>query len=160
MNPSANVQAISALSDFRAALINFSDQAKQALSMLDMDIRRTFDFLDEQLGRWQAAARKAEDGVFQAKTELARRKMMKIGDRTPDTSEQEETLAHAKARLEFAQEKLAATQRWLRDLPNELIDYQGPSRQLQGFLEADVPRMTAFLDQKIAALEAYLNVGK
>jgi hypothetical protein len=157
MGPSANVTTTTALIDFRATLCTFADQAKDALGMIDMEIRRAFAFLDEQVHHWTAAVRHAEDKVIQAKTELARRKMMRIGDRPPDTTEQEEELIKARQRLELCEEKLDTTKRWLRNLPEELKEYEGPARRLQGLLEGDLPRMAAYLEQKISALEAYMR---
>ena len=95
--------------------------------------------------------------VIQAKIELNQLRNQRIGDRRPDTTFQEKVLRRAQAKLEFAEEKLAATKRWQRDLPHELMNYEGPARQLQNALEGDVPRMIAFLERKIAALEAYLQ---
>src|SRR5207244_3583003 len=133
------------------------DQAKDALGIIDHEIQRTFSFLDERLREWHAAVRQAEDEVIQAKIELNQRRNQRIGDRKPDIGFQEKALRRAQAKLEFAQEKLAATKRWQRDLPHELMNYQGPARQLQNALEAEVPRMLAYLERKIGALEAYLH---
>jgi hypothetical protein len=138
-------------------LCTFAEQAKDALGIIDHEIRRTFSFLDERLGEWQAAVRQTDDEVIQAKIELNQRRMQRIGDRQPDTTYQEKVLRRAEAKLEHAQEKLAATKRWLRDLPHELTTYEGPSRQLQGTLDGEVPRMVAFLEAKIAALETYAS---
>ena len=157
MGPAAHVTQTETLVEFRAAVCTFADQAKDALGIIDHEIRRTFSFLDEQMRGWHAEVRHAEDEVIQAKIELSQRRNQRIGDRKPDTAFQEKALRRAQARLEFAQEKLAATKRWLRDLPHELMNYEGPARQLQNALEADVPRMVAFMERKIAALEAYVN---
>ena len=157
MDPSANVLATATLIDLRSALCTFADHAKDAVGMLQMDIRRSQDWLDQQKGHWQAARRQAEDDVFQAKNELTRRRMMRIGDRRPDCTEQEETLALARQRLEIAGTKLAACRHWQRALPEALIDYEGPANQLAGALEGDVPRMLAYLERKIASLEEYMR---
>lgn len=153
----ANVTETEVLLDFRAGVCNFGDKAKNALITIDCDIRRTYSFLDEQMNYWKTAERQAEDEVVQAKTELSQRRMQRIGDRKPDTSEQEKALRRALARLECAQEKLAATRGWLREFPHELTNYEGPAKQLQNALETDVPRLVVFLDRKIAALESYLD---
>ncbi len=157
MDPSAHVNATEALIEFRASLCTFADLAKDALGTVDLDIQHTMAWLDEQSRHWQAAVRRAEDEVFQAKNELARKRMMRIGDRRPDTTDQEKILERAKARLEFAQTKLAASKRWLRVLPEEVNEYAGPARQLQGLLEGQFPRMIAYMEGKIASLEEYLR---
>jgi hypothetical protein len=157
MGPVAHVTETEALSIFRAMLCTFAKEAKDALAIIDHEIQRTHSFVDEKLHAWQAEMRHAEDAVIQAKIELKQREQQRIGDRKPDTTFQEKTLRRAQARLEFAEEKLAATKRWQRDLPHELLDYQGPARQLQNALEGDVPRMLALLERKLAAIEAYMQ---
>lgn len=157
MGPSAHVTETAALVDFRAMLCTFADQAADALGIIGHEINRTFSFLDEHVKSWHAAVRHAEDLVIQAKIELNQRRNQRIGDRKPDTTFQEKELRKAQALLEHAQDKLAASKRWLRDLPHELTTYEGPARQLQNALEGEVPRMLAFLEAKIAALEAYVR---
>ncbi|HWY88414.1 MAG TPA: hypothetical protein VNX28_17005 [Gemmataceae bacterium] len=157
MGPSAHVSATEALVDFRATLCVFADQAKDALGIIDHEIRRTLSFVDEKLHEWQAAVRRAEDEVIQAKIEWNQRHIQRIGDRRPDTTFAEKALRRAQANLEFAQEKLNAARRWQRDLPHEILTYEGPARQLQNALESEVPRMAAYMDRKIAALETYVR---
>src|SRR2546426_9779131 len=138
--PAANVTALQALVELKLALCNFAAQAKEALSSLAMEIRRALDWLDDQHKHWQAAVKEAEDEVFQAKQELARKKMMRIGDRPPDATEQEQALKKAQFRSQHAEEKLEATRRWLRQLPEAILDYEAPTRQFQAILEADFPK--------------------
>ena len=158
MNPSAWVDSVKTIVDFRDALCVFRDLAKDALSTNDMEITRTVDWVSSQVDFWKKAIRKAEDDVFQAKQDLARKKMMRIGDRKQDTTDEEKILARALARLEYAQEKLKHSKHWERVLPEEVREYEGPARQLKSMMEHDVPKMIAILEQKIAALEAYLHL--
>jgi hypothetical protein len=151
----AHVTETQALIEFRAKLCTFGDEARQALGIIEHEIRRTLALLDERHRHWQAAVRQAEDELIQVKLEYNRRRNERIGDRRPDTSQQEKALRAAEARLEYAQEKLAAARRWQRDLPREVLDYEGPARQLAGALDAELPRMLAFMENKIAALETY-----
>lgn len=155
MGPAAYVTETAALAEFRAKLAGFAAQAKDAMIIADHEIRRTLAFIDERITEWHGAARQAEDDVIQAKIELMQRRNQRIGDSKPDTTYQEQVLRRAQARLEYAQDKLAAAKRWQRDLPHEVTTYQGPARQLQNALESDVPRMMAFLDEKLVALEGY-----
>src|SRR5450631_3541811 len=101
MGPSAHVTETAALVDFRAMLCTFAAQAKDALGIIDHEIRRTFSFLDEKMREWQALIRQAEDEVIQAKIELNQRNIQRIGDRKPDTTYQEKALRRAQAKLEF-----------------------------------------------------------
>ncbi len=154
---SAYVTSLAALSDFRAALTTFIDEAKNAVTTLELEIRRSLDWLEGQLGHWKAAVREAEDDVIRAQNELARKRLMRIGDRPPDTTDQEKALARAKHRLELAQEKLARTKHWLWALPDEIREYQGPCRLFQEMVEGDLPMVATMLERKIVALEAYIE---
>ena len=155
MSESAHITAITALNDLRQALVCFGEEAAEALSTADAEIRRIDEWLDDQLKFWQQEVRVAEDVVFQAKTELTRRKMMHFGDRQPDTTDQEMALRAARARLEHAEEQVAITRTWQREWPQAVLDYRGPSGQLKGLLEGELPRGCAFLDRKTASLEGY-----
>jgi DNA repair exonuclease SbcCD ATPase subunit len=159
MNPAAHVTSIEGMADFRAALLTFTEKAKDSLSTVDLELRRMIDWLADQAKQWQAEIRTAENAVFEAKNELARKKMMRIGDRRPDTTDQEKALRRAQARLEHAEEKLGRTRHWQRAFPDAMLDYQGPARQLQFLLDAQVPQMNAYLNQKIEALEKYQQMS-
>jgi hypothetical protein len=136
----------------------FAAEAREVLCEVDADIRRTEEWLEQQLHAWKDEVRRCEDEVFQAKQELARRRMMKVGDRPLDTTEQEKALLLARRRLEYAEEQVERTQKWLRDLPHAVTDYRGRGRQLSAFVEADLPRACALLERKLASLAAYLAV--
>ncbi len=156
---SAQVHSLERLIEFQAALATYTQQAREALCSIEMELRRARDWLEERLEMWQAAVRRAEEEVFKARQELARRRMMRIGDRPADTTEQEIALAKAQQRLHHAEDKRAACRRWLRDLPEAVNEYQGHAVNYQGILEGDVPRMAAFLDRKMDVLEAYAQVS-
>jgi hypothetical protein len=160
MNPAAHVTSVEGMADFQAALLNFTDRAKDVLTTADLELRRLIDWLAERAQYYQAEIRAAENAVFEAKTELNRKRMMRIGDRKPDTIDQEKALARAEAWLEHSQEMLARVRRWQREFPDHVLDYEGPARQLKFLLEAQVPQMSAFLTQKIEALEKYQQLSQ
>ena len=157
MNPSAHVSSLAALSDFRSGLCTFAEEARNALITLDMEVRRAVDWLHGQLEFWKKEVRAAEDETMLARNDLVRKRMMRIGDRPPDTSEQERVLARAKQRLEHAEEKLARTRHWVQTLPDEIQEFTSPSRALADIVEADLPKVVALLERKIESLEAYAS---
>ncbi len=159
MNPSANVQSLDGLTMFQMSLQHFQEKAKDALMNIDMDLRRTQEWLDEMYSEWKAEIRKAEEAFSQAMLDLKRKKMMKIGERSADTSDEEKQVKKCRARLEHAEEKLERTKHWLRAFPEVILDYEGPGRQLKTQVENIIPTMTAMLADKIAALEQYQKMG-
>ena len=48
---------------------------------------------------------------------------------------------------------------FMRSLPQEILNYEGPGRQLKTQVENVIPTMTALLNEKIAVLEQYQKLG-
>src|SRR5438132_11958632 len=120
MSQAANVNSIEALSDFRAALATFIDDARDALSANDMEINRAFAWLDDQAKFWQKQMRVRQEAFEVARRNLKQRKMMKVNGRIPDTTEQEDAFELAQHRLREAEEKLANTRRGVTELRREV----------------------------------------
>src|SRR4051794_22613466 len=113
MQPSANLHNVEGLAVFQQNLQHFEEKAKDSLMNIDMDLRRTQEWLEEMYGAWQTEVRLAEDALTQAMLELKRKKLMKVGDRTPDTSEEEKQVRKCKARLDHAEDKVERTKHWM-----------------------------------------------
>lgn len=156
---SADVRSIAAVIDWRADFISYGELLAEAMAGVDLEIRRAYDWIDEQLALWKRAVRACEEDVVRAKAELAQRKFPTWDGREPDCTVQEKALRVAKARLEHAEEKVETCRRWLSRLP-KMIDevFTGPSRRLKSMLEADVPNAATELGRRVAALESYAGL--
>jgi len=155
----ADVHAIDALEDWHNALCLFREEATEALSSVAQEIRRAFDWIDEEGKAWHRETREAEEAVVRAKAELAQRKTPDYSGRIPDTSVQEQNLARAKARLRFAEEQVEVCRKWATRLPKLISEeYDSRSRRLNNFLEADLPTAIAHLNTRILSLHAYTQV--
>ena len=155
----ADVRSIAAVIEWRADLTNYGDLLADAMAGVDLEIRRAYDWLDEQLAMWRRAIRDCEDEVVRAKAELSQRKFVTFDGREPDCTVQEKNLRLAKARLEHCEDKVELVRRWIGRLP-KLIDeaFTGPSRRLKSLLEADLPNALTELGRRIAALETYASL--
>ena len=156
---SADVRSIAAVIDWHAALAGYGDGLGEAMAGVDLEIRRAFDWLGEQLSRWQRAVRDCEEDVVRAKAELAQRKFPGWDGRDPDCTVQEKALRIAKGRLEHAQDKVETVRKWIGRLP-KLVDemFTGPSRRLKSMLEGDLPNALVELTRRVAALESYAGL--
>jgi chromosome segregation ATPase len=152
---SAFVHALDRLVEFKAALQTFADKAKNAMSTSALELRRSEDWLQGQLSAWKAEVRHAEEAVIIAKNELARKRMMRISDRPPDTTDQEKALRKAQARLAHAEDKKANCKSWLNRLPDAIEEYDGQAKPFQDALQYDLAKMIAYLEHKIASLDEY-----
>src|SRR5262245_8022298 len=152
----ADVKSIEALQDLHAAVTKFRTDAQDAISQVDLTVRRAHDYLSDQLKFWQAAIRTSEEEVFQAKQELAQRKYVGFDGREPDTTVQEANLRRAQAKLQYAHDKVAMVRQWQRKLPHAVSEtWDPPGRQLAAILEAELPRGLALLERRIVSLEQY-----
>ena len=157
MTQSARVSSLDAVKALHAALARYGPEAQEALGAAEIEIRRVFDFLHDQLKHWQRQVEKRQEDVNRARSDLAHARAIRQGERSGYV-EQEIALRKAQNRLREAEEKVVVTRRWLLHLPQAIHEYEGPSRRLAGLLDSDLKQGLAVLENKIAILEAYIAV--
>jgi DNA repair exonuclease SbcCD ATPase subunit len=155
----ARVSSIDALRGFREAWCQFLATARESLISMDGDIRHGRTAIEQNLAAWQRTLVILERKVVDARLELNRRKLGRAHGRPVDTSVEEEALRKAQRRFQEAEEKVAAAKKWLPRLEKAVFEYQGPKQQLMVLLETDMERGTAFLDQKLDALDLYTTTA-
>jgi hypothetical protein len=155
MGQSARVTSIEAIKEFRASLCRFGVDAKDALCATELEIRRLFDWLERQHKHWLREVRVRQEEVVRAKNDLIQRKYSQRDGRGPGYTEQEIALEKSIKRLREAEFKVDKVRQWGNQLPRHVSEYEGPSRQLAGMLDADLAQAIAILEDKINALEAY-----
>lgn len=157
MGESARVTSVQAVQEWREAVCVFKDEAGEALISVDLEIRRTEDWVQNQLKFWQNELRRREDLLVQARNDLVRRKMQVTpAGREPDTTEQQRALRRAQERLREAEEKIVKCREWAIKLRQAVEEYQGFGRHLAGMIEGDLSRAINLLERKLDALNAYL----
>lgn len=159
MADGADVRSIDAVREWHASLATYGDGLAEALAGVELEIRRGYDWLEEQLGRWQHSIREREEEVTRAKAELSQRKFKTWDGREPDCTVQEKALRLAKARLEHAEDQVAKCRQWIARLP-KMIDevWVGPSRRLSSYLDVDLRKALTELARRVAALESYADL--
>jgi hypothetical protein len=159
MTRTARVHSIETVRDFRAHLCEFGTKARDSLSSIEMQIRRTFDWLEDRYKYWLREIKVRQEEVTRAKIELEQRKNMSKEGRGPGTADHEKALRKAQARLKEAEDKAACCKRWKPILDHAVHEYYGPARGLSGALDADLVKALAILESKLNALEAYLALA-
>ena len=75
MAQSAKVLSVQALKDFKLGMINFVEESRNALSGVDMELKRDARLAEhDQLGYWQMQVKRRHEAMMMARTELHRRK--------------------------------------------------------------------------------------
>jgi hypothetical protein len=157
MGEQATVHSIEALHDFRAALAIFAEEASAALGAVNMEVRRTLQWVQyDRRSYWQEQIKRRREQVATAQAEVFRRKLAKTADNTPAMSEQKELLRTAEARLREAEVRAGLVKKWEPALQQAALEYRASTRRI-GAVVADVPRAIFVLGRMVEALEAYLR---
>src|SRR5579875_4074011 len=157
MTRSANVQSIQTLRDFKVAMIEFGEDARNALSGVEMDLRKMRDWLErDQLGYWQMQIKRRNEEVMQARSDLHRRKITQQGSDAVSDAEQKEALREAMRRLRVAEEKVALIKKLIPQLHHAIAEYHSHSQPLGDHLTGGFERSLAVLERMILALESYV----
>ncbi len=162
---SANVFAIHALEELRGALNRFGGEAQGSLSAAELEIRRTFDWLQERLNHWQNEVRRRQEQVRQTQAALARCQASGYYDPQtgrqyiPDCSAYQNALLQAQVRLREAEAELRTAQEWGRLLRQATADYQRQAHRLAASLSNDLPKATTLLGRAMATLYSYTAIG-
>ena len=160
MSKSARVLSVEALRDFRLSMVNFVEEGRNALSGVDMELRRMRDWLErDQLGYWQSQVKRRSEDVMNARSELARRKIAAQGSDTISDTEQKERLREAMRRLRVAEEKVALVKRLIPQLHHTIAEYKSCSSPLSDHLNGGMEKSIHRLGAMIKSLEDYLALS-
>jgi hypothetical protein len=154
---SANVKSIEAIHEFRISLTNFSEDARNALGAVEMEIRRTRDWLQrDQLGYWQAQIKRRNEQLSMARTELHRRRLSQANSDAISDTEQKENVRLAQRRLEEAEDKVQIVKRWIPVFEHAIAEYHSAAQPLGDRLTGSLQKSLLLLDRMVATLEQYL----
>ncbi len=160
MSKSARVLSVESLKDFRLSMVKFVEEARGALSGVDMELRRMRDWLErDQLGYWQAQVKRRSEDVMNARSELAKRKIAAQGSDTISDTEQKEKLREAMRRLRVAEEKVALVKRLIPQLHHTIAEYKSCSSPLSDHLNGGMDKSIHRLGSMIKSLEDYLALS-
>ena len=158
MSRAARVRSIDALQVYGAALRSFGEEASTALADLEMEVYRAVQWIrHDQKEYWTEQIRRAEAEVAEARINLERRRMFRVGDRRPSCEEEKAALEAAQRKLRIAQQKREAVRRWGQLLERELTDYRGGIAPLAAWLQTDLPKGLALLKRLGKALDSYVH---
>jgi hypothetical protein len=159
MSTQASVHSIDALKDLRAGFALFGEDVLVALGTVDMEIRRTVQWLQQDRPMyWQNQVKRRKEQVAMAKAEVFRRKLAARPGYSPAMSEQKEILAKAEASLRDAELRALQVKKWEPALQLAILEYRGTTRRIKTLATSDVPRAVALIARMVEALEAYLHV--
>jgi hypothetical protein len=157
MSTPANVQSSDAIEAVRAGLLTFVDQVTDALTTLDLEMRRVLDWVEHDRPRhWKTQIRVSYDELNEAQAQLHRCLMFPktVSDR-PACYEERQAVKKAQARVAYCHHKADRVRHWKRALPHEVSEYQGRISRIKRLVEFEVPRAIVVLEKILQHLQAY-----
>jgi hypothetical protein len=157
---SANVQSLTAISEFRSALCTFMVEARQALAALELEARRAVDYIThDQAQHWTGEVRRGREQVQERKIDIHNTRTFKrIGDYIPSCIDEKKALAKAERRLHLAEKKVDAVRHWGRVAEQAFREFQARLAQFVSILDGELPKATARMERMLASLDRYLAV--
>ena len=156
MAKSAHLTSTEAVAALRASLLQFAEEANNALTALQLEGRRPIDWIEQDRTMyWPREMRKASDRLAEARLELQRCEMTISGEERRGCIQEKKNLQKAKARLEFTEQRIAAVRRWKFLMKKAVAGFEVQLSKLGRYLENDIPLAAAELQRMTLALEAY-----
>ena len=154
MSDFAQVQSVDALKDFRAALVEFGEDARLALGEALSDVQRTVWWVQhDQPAHWQRELRHRTNRLNEAKTDLSRAQLQQGST----VIEKKKVLACQKA-VEEAEEKLRRIKQWSINIEKELMLFKGQCNSLGGVIDGELPKVVARMERMIDSLHQYISL--
>ncbi len=155
MAESANVGSIDAIREFREALATFIEDARNALTSVDMENRRLNEWVkNTQRLHWINEVKRRRERMTEVRGELHRRKLSGAGD-----TEAKEAVRIATARLRVAEEKVEVVKKAAPILQHAIDEYLGMARPLGDMLTGELENCLAMLERMAEALEDYIRIS-
>src|SRR5262245_58783086 len=154
----ANLTSIEVIGHFKAALVEFSASASDALVQLGIEARRPEAWIEDWAHHWPRQVQRASDAVSEARLALQRCELTIDGSERSCYDERK-VLEKAKRRLSEAEAKVAAVRRWRVEIRKEIEAFEVQAAKLQQYLESDFSRTLAALDRIADALARYVQTG-
>jgi hypothetical protein len=160
MARSAKLTSIDAVREMAVAMINFGDEAIQALDELDINVRRALDWIEQDRKKfWAHEIRRGWERYNEARTEYEKAKTYrKVGDDSPSCRQERKIMEQAKRRVQTAEEKERVLPRWEHSIKHGVQELHGMQMQLANWLRNDLPRSISMLEHMAAALQRYAAV--
>ena len=160
MNQSANVTSIDAVRAFRAALVKYEENARDAVTCLELEIRRAVNWIEVDRRRyWSSEVKRASEQLAQARNALERCQLKYGSEEAPSCYEQKKHYELAKRRLRHCEEQVRKVKQWMQIIRHELTQFDGPMAQMTVCIDTDLPRAIAAISNMLTALERYAGAG-
>jgi hypothetical protein len=156
----AKITSIDVLPLLAAAIQKFRSEAGAAVEDLETEVRRGLEWIHhDRREYWTTELRRAQDALVQAKIQLQQATVMRrVADRDPSCVDEKRAVERAKRRVETAQRKIEAVRHWAGVIDRASDDFRRARTQFSTWLDADLSRAAASLDEMSESLVTYISM--
>ncbi|MEN6452485.1 MAG: hypothetical protein ABFC96_18505 [Thermoguttaceae bacterium] len=160
MGGSARVTSIEVLPLLAAGLAKFRAESQAALEDLAIELRRAHEWIHgDRKEFWQRELQRAYERLNQARLQLQQaRTTRRVGNQDPSCVDEKRAVDRAKRRVDEAQEKIQAVRQWSNKIDRAIDDFQRVRTQFAAWLEVELPRGQAALNQMSESLVSYITM--
>jgi len=160
MSQAAKVASIDVLPLLAAALQKFRSEGQSALDDLETELRRALDWIHhERKDYWAQELRRAGEALIQARLKLQQAMVVRrVADREPSCIDEKRLVERARRRVATAERKIEAVRRWTATIDRAADDFRRARTQFATWLDIDVSRAAAALDQMSESLVTYISL--
>ena len=155
-SPTARLLNADVITDTRAALATFEDEARSVIESVGMKSEATLRWLDEEAPRyWVTSARQANEATAAARSALEICRQRTVAGHRSTCLEEKQALRRAKDREEFCRDQRTMTRSTSTSLRQTVDELRTRIVQLERWLDGELPRLQARLHQTSVAVSAY-----
>lgn len=152
----AKVTSLEALEDFRARLIVYREKASRVLDEVGDGVTRTRLWLEtDRPAYWQNQLRHLNRDLEQAQQELFSARLSGLRD---SSVSQQMAVQKLRRSIRDAEEKTKTVKQWQRQYDTRVEMSARQAEKLHHFLEHDLAKAIAFLNEAIRSIAAYAEL--
>lgn len=155
---SANLTSTDAIAAMRASLVVFEEGIHEALTMLELEVRRPVDWIENDRGHyWPREVNKASDRLSEARISLERCELTISEDTRKSCIDEKKAFERAKRRLRTSEAKVIAVRKWKVQIAKEVEEFKVALSKVKRYLETDFLVTKGALEKIASSIERYLD---
>lgn len=159
MASQANVRSIAALDEMNIALKRFQSEANRVLQSTELEIKRTWEWLQDRLKYWQKELKRRQQQLIEAQRAL--QACLRSGDRDhpPDCRQEQAYVLHMQRLVQEAEQEVRKVMMHMKRIEEAIKIYQIAARRFGGTLNGELLQGCAFLSSRVNILSNYASCG-
>ncbi len=159
MASQANVRSIAALDEMNTALKRFQSDVNNVLRSTALEVKRTWDWLQERLHYWRNELQRRQQQLVEAQRALQACLRSGDGEHPPDCRQAQAYVLHMQRLVQEAQQELRVVTVHIKRIEEAIKSYQIAAQRFSNTLNGELLQGSAFLSNRVHILHSYASGG-